>query len=206
MRMLFLLTILGLLFIMANKSPDETIQESAGSMFDKSKTMARNFLDSPGERPLTQSKPSETAAPIKQERPKIVEKSTKQAQRPVKPSLQTGKPETPSIKSLQKKTAKIETPGSPPSNVFGSPPLLEPERPQSQKPLKRTPEKTEKSKMGADTTKMPPSLPKAKTVPNRPAPSKPKFSASVKNERIKELRRRERELQNDATRILMSIK
>ena len=168
--------------------------------------MARNFLDAPEERPLTQSKPSETTAPIKQERPKIAEKSTKPAQRPVKPSFQTGKPETPSIKSLPEKTAKVETPWSPPANVHGSPPLLKPERPQSQKPLKRTPEKTGKSKMGVDTKKMPPSLPKAKTVPSRPAPSKPKFSAAVNNELIKELRRRERELQNDATRILMSIK
>lgn len=210
MRMLFLLAVLGFLFMMANKSPDETIQEAAKSMADKSTTMARNFLDAPTERPLTQSKPRETAPAIKQEKPKIAEKSLIPAVRLVKPSFQTAKPKTPAIKRLPQKTEKIERPSSPPSNVYGSPPVLKNERPQSQTPFKRAPEKTEKGKIGddyaADTAKMPPSLPKATPVPTRPIPNKPEFSVPVNTERMKELRRRERELYNDTSRILMSIK
>lgn len=200
MRMLCLLTILGFLFIAANKSADETIEEATLTVAEKSRVLVKNFLDRPTDRNETSSNSRNVPALPIIERPR----------KTVQPPEQTIKTQKPKFRAAPQKETKTREYTPLTSKTSGTTPKTKIDIPGAQTTAMRTPikkvEPKKKAVANTITGKTPPSLPKPTAVQKRPVPAKAVPSVPENATRIAILKKRERKLYDDASRILMSIK
>lgn len=208
MRMLFLITILGFLFIMANKSPDQSIGEATNVIISKSEALFSKSI-----------KNLEESEPRKLPPKRVTNLPNPDNYRKKNTNKQAAIPEQKSVvKNLvsnQKKIYKNEKVSEQESQkTEGVAKNLNLDLNQTNntddqriKPKKKTGERsTTTTKLKSVAAAPPPSFPKTEVISTRPIPSKPNAVKKPDPEILKDLKQAERKYYNDASRILMSIK
>ncbi len=230
MRMLFLITILGFLFIMANKSPDESIGEATNVIINKSEKLFSRYTENLPElrTPEPYRKPAAGLSNLE-----YLKKHRKNRPSPIKQDQPNVQNVTKNENILDTNKKWEATKGyAPPAKNLNSPSKINPSNyiPNKQDvfdkditPIRRDlnivkppvvtdslgpPSALNPSKKTPElaVTKPLPPLPKAQIVSVRSIPKMRSVTPAPNPELLKELKRAERKYYDDASRILMSIK